>query len=184
MDMPTRLFKGNTTNRLRLHRGRFSSNYYIIREESYIRKFDHQGRAWPSKDAHDSHQDQKSRVVNEQDDQDQKLILVDSTTRDLPKLVNRALISTTTTIDAIEINSQIATVFAKAIGVERYDPTEREKRQIAALLADGFSIEAIGSGIQRAVQFAAARGKSVRTLTYCVPEIRNSQSHRADRARR
>jgi predicted RNA-binding Zn-ribbon protein involved in translation (DUF1610 family) len=81
--------------------------------------------------------------------------------------------TTTTTGNIVDINSQVAAIFAEAVGAERYDPTEKESRQVAALLADGYSAEDIGAGIQRAVQLAAARGQRVRSLAYCIPEVRN-----------
>ncbi len=81
--------------------------------------------------------------------------------------------TTTTTGKWYVETDQICAVFARAIGVERYDPTEREQRQVAALLADGYSAEGIGAGIQRAVQLAATKGQKVRSLVYCIPEVRN-----------
>ena len=178
---PHRFKDGTRSNRLRLHGGRFSSNYYIIREESYIRKFDHPKRDPPSADRPDSRQDQKSRVVNGREaHQDQKLILAKPTTRDSPALVNRALISTTTTTttigDRIDINSEserIAAFFAEAIGVERYDPTERETRRIATLLAEGSSLEDFGTAIQQVVEREKAKGKPVKNLAYCLPAVRD-----------
>ncbi len=84
--------------------------------------------------------------------------------------------TTTTTKDAIDINSQIVevgTIFAEAVGAERYDPTGKESRQVATLLAEGYSVEDICAGIQRAVQLAAVKGQKVRSLAYCIPEVRN-----------
>jgi len=162
-----RLIRRVTPKKPRLKAGRFSSNLYIIHPESFIGKFD----------SENSHHEQKLLVVKP--DQEHQVLPVSVTESSSPRAVNCALkrstftTTTTTTGDAFDINSQIAAIFATAIGAERYDPTEKESRQIAALLADGYSAEDIGAGIQRAVHLAAARGQRVRSLAYCIPEIRN-----------
>ncbi|MBI5648993.1 MAG: hypothetical protein HZC40_00850 [Chloroflexi bacterium] len=69
--------------------------------------------------------------------------------------------------------SIIFSFFATAIGAERYDSTEKETRRIAMLLADGFSIEEIQTGITRAVEHARAHNR-IANLNFCLRFIRHT----------
>ena len=73
------------------------------------------------------------------------------------------------------LNSEIAPIavsFAKMIGAERYDPTAKEKRQIAALLAAGYTSADIRAALEYVVTREKKRGRSVQTIAYGLPAVK------------
>lgn len=86
----------------------------------------------------------------------------------------RVLIDTTTIGALPETIASICAHFAAAVHVERYAPSAKEERRLAAFLARGLTVEQICAGITRAVERAGTRGAQVRQIAYCFAEIRKS----------
>ena len=82
-----------------------------------------------------------------------------------------------------DVFTQISKTFANAVGVESYTPTQKDESVIAALVGEDFTEDQICAGIVRAVEIAKASNKTVRTIAYCAPVIRELSAS-ADREAR
>jgi len=147
----------------RLGRGWFGPNLYLIHPESFIAKFGNAGtREAESASRHGEPKPPSGRPVSR----------TESSSRDT---VNRALKINNNEHQEEEIEI-ISKHFVASVGVERYDPSEKEKRKIAALLTEGYSVEEICAGITRAVERASTASRKVHTIAYCIPVIREQAS--------
>lgn len=131
--------------------GLFGSNVYIIHPESFIAKF---------APGHG----------------EQKLIPVEGTESNSRDTANRALksrdLTTTTTLIAAPEISRLVEFYARASGAEKYAPTERETRLLAALLKEGFPAAQVESGIARAVERAREKDRTA-NLGFCARFVRH-----------
>jgi hypothetical protein len=141
-----KIVKRITPAQPRITRGLFGSNVYIIHPESFIGKFsasDGEQKVLPVPSAGSSLRNSDNCTLKINNHQHQK--------------------------EEIEI---IAAHFAVSIGAECYDPSEKEKRKVAALFAEGYTVEDICAGITRAVERATKASRKVRSIAYCIPAIR------------
>jgi len=155
-----KIVKRITPAQPRLTRGLFGSNVYIIHPESFIGKF---GTA----------------------DGEQKLLPVEVTGSSLRNADNCPLKSTdrtTTTNSLRECSPEVERVieyFARAIGAEKFEPTEKENQRIAALFAEGYSEEQICEGITRTVEQAREKGRTA-NLIFCARIVRSLYSKQSE----
>ena len=70
----------------------------------------------------------------------------------------------------------IAQHFAASIGIERYVPSEKEQRKIAALLAEDYTVDQICTGITHTLERARRTGRQIRSIAYCIPAVREVQT--------
>ena len=133
----------------RITRGLFGSNVYIIHPESFIGKF--------------SAGNGEQKLLSERP--------VQATGSSLRHSDNCTLKINNHQHQKEEFEI-IAAHFAVSIGAECYDPSEKEKRKVAALLAEGYTVEQICTGITRAVERAIPTGRKIHSIAYCIPVIR------------
>ena len=152
----------------RLGRGWFGPNLYLIHPESFIAKFRNEGaRKAENASRHGEQKPPSGRPVSR----------TESSSRNT---VNRALKINSNEHQEEEIEI-ISKHFAASVGIERYDPSEKEKRKIAALLAEGYTVEVICAGITRAVARAPQTGRKIRSISYCIPAVREHSVQESER---
>jgi hypothetical protein len=71
--------------------------------------------------------------------------------------------------------------FAASVGIECYEPSEKERRKIAALLAEGYTVEAICAGITQAVARTTQTGRKIHSISYCIPAVREHSVQETER---
>jgi hypothetical protein len=94
--------------------------------------------------------------------------------------VNRALKRNNNEHQEEEIE-RVSKHFAASIGIERYDPSEKEKRKIATILAEGYTVEAICAGITQAVARTTQTGRKIHSISYCIPAVREHSVQETER---
>jgi hypothetical protein len=155
-----KIVKRVTPAQPRLTRGFFGSNVYIIHPESFIGKF---GKG-----------DGEQKVLPVNGDGEQKPLSerpVKGTGSSLRNADNCPLKINNNQHQEEEIKI-IVKHFAASIGAERYDPSEKEKRKTAALLAEGYTVEQICTGITSAFERATPTGRKIHSIAYCIPAVR------------
>jgi hypothetical protein len=70
-------------------------------------------------------------------------------------------------------DKDVFTLFAALAGHDTYRPSDRDRRALDTLHADGYTLSEIRAGIQRAVAGAKARNTVPNRFGYCVPVIRD-----------
>ncbi len=164
-----KIVKRITPAQPRLTRGLFGSNVYIIHPESFIGKF--------------SSGDGEQKVLSVNGGGEQKPPAgypVESTGSSLRNAVHRALKITNNERPEEEIEI-ISKHFAARVGIERYDPSEKEERKLAALLAEGYTVAQICAGITRAVERAAQTDRQIHSIAYCMPVVREHAIQETER---
>jgi len=165
-----KIVKRITPAQPRLTRGLFGSNIYIIHPESFIGKFgavDGEQKVPP-----DHRVDGEQKMLpDRRADGEQKVLPAEVTGSSLRNSVNRALKSNNGEHQQEEMEI-VSKHFAASVGIEGYEPSEKERRKIAALLAEGHTVEEICAGITRTVERALQAGRKVRSIAYCLPAVR------------
>jgi hypothetical protein len=161
-----KIVKRITPAQPRLTRGLFGSNVYIIHPESFIGKF-----------GTDNGEQKTLSERPAKRDGEQKLLSVQGTGSSLRNSDNCPLKSTasTRTNSLRECTPDVRRViefFARAIGAEKFEPTEKENQRIAALFAGGYSEEQIRAGITHAVERAREKGRTA-NLIFCARIVRS-----------
>jgi DNA invertase Pin-like site-specific DNA recombinase len=168
-----KIVKRITPAQPRLTRGLFGSNVYIIHPESFIGKFG------------TGDGDAKRKVHPVEGDGEQKLPPVEGTGSSLRNSDNcplKSTDSTTTTNSLREWSPEVERViefFARAIGAEKFEPTEKDNQRIATLFEEGFSEEQICAGITRAVEQAREKGRTA-NLIFCARIVRSIYSKQSE----
>jgi hypothetical protein len=165
------LLRRITPTQPRLGRGHFGSNVYIIHPESFIGKFG------------TGDGEQKLPPVN--GDGEQKVPPVSKPTEGSFCTLKNNNKGNQQEEQHQQLVATIADCFARAIGTERYEPSEREYQQLVSFLAEGYACEKICEIVQQIVTREQAKGKRVRSLAYCFPAIRDPRSrhHTASQTR-
>ena len=175
-----KIVKRITPAQPRLARGLFGANVYIIHPESFIGKFSPGEREQQALSGRPVTDDGEQKLLPVTGDGEQKLLPVPPTGSSLRNSVNCTLKNNNNEHQEEQWRI-ICSHFATCVGIERYEPSEKERRKIAALLAEGYSVEAICAGITCAVERALQAGRQVRTLAYCIPAVREHTSQEAER---
>lgn len=162
-----KIVKRVTSAQPRLARGLFGANVYLIHPESFIGKFG----------AGDG---EHKMLPDHRVDGEQKVLPVKVTGSSLRSSVNRALKNNNNRHQEEELEI-VSKHFAASVGIARYEPSEKERRKIAALLAEGYTVEEICAGITRTVERAIPAGRNVRRLAYCLPAVRERAVQETER---
>jgi len=178
-----------TNARLRLTNGQFGSDLYIIRPESFIGRFGSSDIPSGKSQRENFPLDGDQRENFPLDGNQRENFPLEKTGKNAQPEGNFPSKGNFSTQENFPPNNNvikeqeeeykeehnafniIQSAFAQAIGATSYTLTEKEQRQLNALLSEGYTIEDIARGVRRAAQEARDRGQRI-NFSYCVPVIR------------
>jgi len=173
-----RIVKRVSSAQPRLGRGWFGPNIYLIHPESFIAKFGGDN----VREAETASRDGEQKVLSVNGPSVQKTLSghpVEDTESTLRNSMNRALkINNNDQQDQVEL---ISKHFAASIRIDHHTPSEKEKHKIALLLAEGYTVQQICAGVTRSVERAAQAGRTIHSISYCIPTVREHSVQAAER---